>query len=544
MSKLRIMIVDDDSIVRVGIKSAIDWEENGFELVGEAANGQEALDRIGQVKPDIVLTDILMPQMNGIELIEAAKETYSEVFFLILSCYGEFQYVQKALRLGALDYLLKSTAVDGEEFLKALQEAREKVLDARKAAEKPSAPYRLLPNHRAKHKFMKELVKNQIKSQDEIKAGLEELGLNYCSEDYFMIGIQVNGYYSLRKKLSIYELRKKIEEKVIAVIEEAIEAYGSNCVFSAEENMYIILLDIKNTSEIVTSENKIISIMELIRTKLKSVLAIDVNIYISRQIDVSQFFRSYESIAEASKNSIFLEASQTIMVKETSQGRKDSGRLEDYDSKIMMLWDQEERFLEAIRTLFMDVIAESKNIRLYEAVCIDVFSVHNKIVNNCLLHTNAKEDLDNLAYIPFTHMYVFDTTKETYDWIKEKFENLYRIVGKYETSTYNSTVNKVIEYINTHYTQSINLDSLSKELNFNKYYLCRVFKDETGRNITDYINNQRILKAKELLEDDTLKIVDISQLIGFNDVTYFNRVFKKSVGMSPGTYKNQLLQEV
>ena len=103
----KVLIVDDEILARAGIKALIDWEKYGFSVIGEASNGQIAFEKIKEMKPDIVITDIKMPVMNGIDLIRATKKISQEISFIVLSAYNDFEYVKEAMKEGAKDYILK-----------------------------------------------------------------------------------------------------------------------------------------------------------------------------------------------------------------------------------------------------------------------------------------------------------------------------------------------------------------------------------------------------------------------------------------------------
>lgn len=123
---MRVLIVDDELLVRVGLKTIIPWEENGFQLVGEASNGSEAWAMLEETPCDIVLTDIRMPEWNGLELIEKIRRRWPQTKCVILSSYNDFEYVRKALQLGAVDYILK-LAMDPEEMLAKLNQLKEQI---------------------------------------------------------------------------------------------------------------------------------------------------------------------------------------------------------------------------------------------------------------------------------------------------------------------------------------------------------------------------------------------------------------------------------
>ncbi len=477
--------------------------------------------------------------------MEETLKQYTDVFFLILSFYGEFEYVQKALRLGALDYILKSTVVGGNELLESLLSARAKIQQTREKAKKDARDIESLKTPEMKLKFFNAFIDNRITNEFEIKSGFEQLGLDYLSANYFLMGIRIKGYYKIQKQMTgTDDTADDLIGEMAGILEETLSEYGPKAILKMDENFYLIILDLIEKPELISAENKIISIAELIRVKIQAALGFGLHIFISKRIKAGQFADYCKKLDYANKYKIFMDDPQNIFPDEIVEKKSDKLEMETLNRKLSNLFDQKEKFFEFLYDLFFDVIAKSKNIRVYEGVCIDVISVYNKMLNNCLLYTSRQGDTLDLPYLPISQMYVFDQLEETYEWIKEKFELVYDITQKFKMPNYNSTVVKIIDYITGHYSETINLDILSKQVNFNKFYLCRIFKEETGYNITDYINHQRIKKAKEMLQDDAIKINMISDLVGYNDAAYFNKVFKKTVGVSPSEYKKQVGSEL
>ena len=119
----KVMLVDDDSLVRRGLKSFVDWEKKGLVLAGEAADGGKALELLESLRPDIVITDMYMPNYNGLKFIQEAQASFPDLLFIVLSCHNDIHYVKESMRLGAFDYLLKSSIVDSDELDVVLDKA-------------------------------------------------------------------------------------------------------------------------------------------------------------------------------------------------------------------------------------------------------------------------------------------------------------------------------------------------------------------------------------------------------------------------------------
>ncbi|HEY5584752.1 MAG TPA: response regulator [Ruminiclostridium sp.] len=207
---MKVLIVDDEMIVRVGMKSIIDWQQHGLELVGEAVNGKEALDKIKEYSPDVVITDIKMPIMDGLILIEKAKELSKIPKFIVLSNYNEFDFVKEAMKLGAEDYILKYK-MSSEQLLKILNTIRDKIEETSKnIEEKKQIEYQIRKNIPVmRRRFFNDVINND----DSISE--EEF---YRTRDFLRICFDLSSNCCMIIKIQDFHELKILDEKDIAMI--------------------------------------------------------------------------------------------------------------------------------------------------------------------------------------------------------------------------------------------------------------------------------------------------------------------------------------
>lgn len=224
---IKVLIIDDEPLVRMGMKSIISWEEHGYTIVGEAGNGQQGLEKILNLCPDLVLIDIMMPQMDGLAVITEAKQKGFMGKFIILSCVSEFEYLQKAIRLGVSDYVLKSS-VTPREILETVEEAsRELQKDC------PKEFTELLQNreHYAFHEFLNLILKKVITDVSDIDAKMKVFGYKKTKNVYLLVSRVRDNTDAARKALY----------RMVSVGESMLEEYWGTCFVDFKDCLVLLM---------------------------------------------------------------------------------------------------------------------------------------------------------------------------------------------------------------------------------------------------------------------------------------------------------------
>lgn len=221
---LGVLIVDDELLMRIGLKSIIQWEDEGFTILGEAANGREALELAGTHRPDLIITDIKMPVMDGLELIREARRLDIGGQFVILSCLEEFQYAQEALRLGAADYLIKSD-MKPQELVHVLETVKKRAvrLSAGSSSGMPPGSYKESIEH-LKETLFKEVLSG-FKGAEEVLARREALHIRLPDGPMVLMKLRINRFDQLRRKY-VEQDEKLLRYSVANILEEILPASG------------------------------------------------------------------------------------------------------------------------------------------------------------------------------------------------------------------------------------------------------------------------------------------------------------------------------
>lgn len=531
MSMLKVLIVDDEPYVRQYLQAIIDWEKYGFYICGEAENGAEALELIRQYSPNLVITDIKMPQIDGLELIRiAVKEMQSSAKFIILSSYDDFTYAKTAIKYNVMDYILKP--IEENELLEILDRFRQEILgELAKDAE----------FFRSARTMASETVTRLV--EGEINEAVLDYAQQWLSLDeddrIFYVLAEIENYDEWIGRLSDDErLRssKLIEERIFKVIgtENALNIHrelvyrhgmivGKN-ILSKYDNNIKVFADRLYKSFTGTGEMKAtICVGSMVET-------------------ISDIKKSFQTCHEILRNSCFYEQQRSIFYYDD---RKDTTFSQDIGSIEFFHVLQEDiennrqdAMKQHIDSLFQEIQEKLLAPDLVKAYIIkfefDVFA-------SCMSVSRWQHDANALSgriSFPDTnetriHMIrksLLDFCMECADYLKYLKEN-----------KSNGVLCDIESYIQKNYKSNISLKSIAEAFYINPVYLGQLFKKKFGMYFNDYLHKLRIEEAMRLLKMTELKVYEIAYMVGYTDNTYFGSKFEKVAGMSPSQYRKSVL---
>lgn len=524
----RVLLVDDDHLVLTGMRTLVDWEGLGFTLVGEASDGLQALGLIDELHPQLVITDINMRYCDGIQLMQKVKERHPDIRFIVLSCYDNFDYARNALKLGAMNYLLKSNVVEKEELTETLIHAHESLDKSQLANEQmQDLQERLnLSRPRYRKQFLLEVLRGQLKSPALISKGFAEMNFDAGSQNLFLIALQLGHPGSTAgKSKEICQL----DEKAVAIMTDIMTKYGSSEIFCVSHSLYYGLIDLAPRNNLCSLEDRALSIAELIRVNVKCQLDQDGLVLIEQAASVENLPLAAERLGQALKRGLYLPQGMAMRVDDVFRREKKQPVISHYPVLEAAFFNQCE-FGRLIGRLF-DAAQENQYLPYFEGICDDLSKVFHRFACEFV----DPEDERSFHFIKpedFIQLHNIRRVRESALTIFNELRN--ELIHQHNTSP-KQLVREVIDYIEANYTREISLDALAAKTNFNKCYICKKFKKETGTTIINYILEMRIDKAKEMLLtlSDSRKIYEIAQAAGFSDVSYFNRIFKKLTSETP-----------
>lgn len=514
---IKTLIVDDDYLVRMFLLAITDWEREGFHIVDHVQDGEQALKKIEELEPELIITDISMPVMDGIELVKEIKKRQIQCRIVVLSCHDDFNYVKEALKHGADDYILKN-AFNKKNIDDILDNFRTKIDEGRKEAKEREKLLELadLGSNELKKKFLNHIINHQYDYNQLIqKSQINGIDLSLLKTAVIEIRI-----------LKSYESDNKFDQKNQDII-----FYGligmSNKIMGKEHKYEIIAMKDYNYTLIIDG-GSITSHLMLSRVANQFHTFIEKEYQLSSVIGISDICIGKESLKHA-----YSHAKQALERSFYKKNMMFFHELKNFTHTKKMSFN---RFYDDIRKLLMTVDIEKIMERSREQI-----AYFEKEYTKPAIVIGWMKEMDKILKIHREQqIYEYITS---IDQVKEMIETYREHIHYYPnipTKITNITVAQAIEYINNNYKKTISLTSVAESLKVNATYLSRLFKQETKMNFTDYVATCRIDNAKSLLSGTNEKIKDIAMKCGFYEYRYFCKTFKKMVGESPLSYRKDI----
>lgn len=537
----KVLIVDDEKPARETLKYLINWEKTEFRIVDDAKNGKEALDKYNLYKPELIITDIVMPIMDGLEFIRKVKMIYKRQKFIILSCHENFYYAKEAIKLGASDYLLKDL-LKPDDLYELLEKVKQELSDAKEIdATNAEVDISDINNDYAKeikNVVLKSLVLEEL-DEAKINSIIEKFKLNLKVPYYAVLCIIVDDYKKLTENNNYNEI-KELNYFIIKLINETIkEYYGGECFYN-ENDQFIAIIGLDNITSKLKFYADIYTICQSIRKSIFRYIDAELTIGVSDGLhDLENLNREYKKALQSAMLRIFMGKGKTIFFN-TNVSKASSLDIKDLEKEI-------KNITEYISN--NDVLKLKSELELLYNYDLSGFMQYNYLeyINTCLFNIimdickqyNIKYiDIFGCNYIPIEKLDEFDTIQEISDWFYSILTKLITIKKNKSEKKYSFRVKEAINYIEKNYKSDLNLEIVANALGLNKGYLSRLFKEEIGQNITDYIINFRIEKAKLLITTTNKKLYEIAREVGFPNAQYFSLKFKSITGETPLEYRN------
>ena len=527
----RVLIVDDELLVQVGLKSMINWEEHGLNVVADARNGQEALAAFERTDPSIVFVDIAMPGMNGLELIRVLKERKPSVKTVILTSHADFNYVKEAASLNVCEYLLKSE-LTRDNLAKCVHSVISQI-DAEASDEnKNDRPAFASTGHLAEDDLFK-IITGFYKSQDEMGLIIDKYKFSFKNSSWL---VAVAQFLIKDNDMERYQKDPAHFNTVISGLSKQAFSETDFEVYSTVIGEKIIFLfNIDNSKDVPAVKEKIMSLLHLFKRNSKQFLNIDLDVGTSGSAkpfgELPELYREAYNAKELS----FFEKDRIVGYDKSKF--LNEGNLPNINhkaiQKILLKGDAEE--LEKSFDDIFDRLYLLKNKEYVRTVFIDLLS-QAKVLTEPL-----RKEQDTLALSDASFNYNIFQKLHNFEDVRNYITDIYKKVIQMEKSQgqeqYSYSIQKSIEYIKKNYGKNITLSDAAKYSDVSKNYLSFLFKQEIGTNFSVFLLNFRIEKSKELLTAGNVKIYEIADRVGFGNPYYFSKVFRETVGISCREYQ-------
>lgn len=522
----RVMLVDDEVYMLNGLKNVIKWEEHGLEIAATATNGSEALDILDRCKIHIVLTDIRMPEMDGLELIRNLKKKNLKTKCIILSGYDDFNYVKEALKLGIENYLLKP--VNEEELSQTLlntidiiENETRKNIHARKDS-------LILKNN-----ILTRWVTGDI-SPSELIERSQLLGMDLYCENFMVCILRIINIDKLKTFDDIDLLRFSLTN----VCQETMGSSINSEIFFNPNGDVVFLLS--GSSRSMDREN-ILKLLNLCIQRINHYLKVDVFISTgSMATDFQAVHLSCKCAMTMMDYILILEPNSIADYEEKAASRSilagDFNIRADH-LKSLFLSGNSEQLSEFIDALYNRAFSTSailpKNI---QNISIEILYTIIKAAREKKPQLNV---LSGFKWDPYTLIASIDSKAQLVSLVKKSVLDILNTVREHHGS-YSPLIKRTIDYIESNYASDISLKMLSVAFKVNSTYLGQLFKKETGEMFSSFLTNIRIEKARQLLVESNLNANEIALKVGYTNPNYFYYSFKKQTGKFPTDYRRDL----
>ena len=533
---IKVFLVEDEIVMREGIKNNISWEKEGFEFVGEASDGELAYPMIQRTRPDILITDIKMPFMDGLELSRLVKKELPDIKIIILSGYEEFSYAQEAISIGITDYLLKP--ITGARLLETVKEVAGQI---RKEREQQAFLETFGKEQQenvwlARQKYFHKLVSGQASVSALLNEGAA-MGLDLAAEQYNIMLFKVFEGEELERYC---EAVNRVTDEIKTVTEKLPQ------VIMAELSTEGLAFLVKGTAE-KSAEKVLEELVEELMKILSHCPEIEYFGGVGRTVSrLSELNRCNEEANRAFAYRYIRKRNQ-IIYSERDTGKDD----EELKLSTLDINQMDRKIVENfLRTGLKSEAKHFVDEYLYSLGENNLGSLMFRQYITMDLYITTVSVLEQIGYDSVdlvehcgdfkTMSRVFKSVDHMKEYLQKVFETAIELREKSASKKYSSLLQKAASYIQENFSNSdISLNSVAANVNLSPNHFSTVFSQEMGQTFVEYLTMQRMNRAKELLRGTNMKTAEIAYAVGYRDAHYFSYLFKKTQDCTPREFRNQ-----
>ena len=534
----KILLVDDEILVRDAIRENIDWGKLDCELIGDCENGKQAVEFVKTHEVDIVLTDILMPYMDGMELSHFLHDNYPDILIVIFSGFGEFEYAKKAIQYNVSEYMLKP--VTAMELTKVIENMKEK-LDSRKKEQRKMESLTQVSQdyHKNANVIRSKALDCLVKCTREVQVSLDELermGITFQAASYRVAVFDIDTYSEMYQM----DMDKQQESALMAFVlfnvgDEIVVREKAGVVYQEGNNRVCIIFAGNRTKEFSESIHRI---CHEIQKKVKEVIGLETSIGIGSWVrSPYELIYSYRLAAKAIDYRYLL-GGNLLFDMEEKKTDNSIFLINDLETLTEAIKSGDRRLMEEtlgqIETEIKSALVEKSY------ACIYLQQVIRAIGNTCQSLSEEPEKIiaqRETLLKAVTEQRMFSQAAALVEkYAQEVFDELQEL----NSSSGQRQGMLAMVYIQKNYMDpGLSLNSICSYLNISTSYFSTIFKEMTGETFIEVLTRVRMEKAKELLENTTMKNYEIAEKVGFSDPHYFGISFKKITGKTPTEYARE-----
>ena len=560
---IKVFLVEDEYAIREGIKKSVDWEKNGFELVGEAGDGEMAFPKILKTKPDILITDIRMPFMDGLELATLVKKELSDIKIVVLSGYDDFNYAKQAISIGVEEYILKP--VSGENLLKELGKIAESIKAHRQEEQAREKYLQDMEEIRAleRQKFIHDMIDGKISMQESLEQG-RELGIDITATYYSIVLFQA---FLKDREDSDVNAYSGVNEEILKRIKEEFADLDNVYLYEQVGDVLCFLEKSDTLEEMGTNINRGIGrITDIMKDFEDWIYFISCGKSVERIRDVNN---SYRDASRRFADRYMLDESCIILgnddtpqrqrkIRETIEAeKKDSAQDMDLGNIDIRKLDisgidfkmlSQKTILHFLRSGTLSEVGDLVNeyfnsigedamgsIMFRQYILMESLLSGLTFLDSMGVGRDKASDILGELKDPIKFVENLDSSKE---YIRLLLNSMIEYRNQISDKKYLEIIEKAKKFIQDEYrNEDMSLQLVASNVNVSSNHFSAIFRKETGETFIDYLTRVRMENAKELLTCTSMKTSEIGFEVGYRDPHYFSYIFKKTIGMSPKEYR-------
>lgn len=517
---IKVLIVDDEINVRDDLATPINWEEHGFKIVGFASNGMQALEIFNNTNPDLVITDILMPVMNGIELSRKIHEINKNVVIVWLTAYKKSDYAIEAVNIRVSKYWLKY-ALNADNLIKELSELKKEIHAMR------------FDQDLINQIYLRQLL-DEPEDEEIVKFYLQKLDVPIEKSSYCIIAFSLDKYINpddFSHSGGYSDLKNKIFEEI-----EKIFGKSNKCFYVEKStNLFYIFCCFTDTNGEYGIRQKVYTACTTLQQTVKFSINETISIGISDIFHSPKLIQKFYMQSKSRLDQCFFKGCNSIIHEDRKVDTSYKINRAGLPSVLQTIYDRlSERKPIDVNQYLRPVLLSFDNKQEVKLFSIEIINCIKKFLDDNRIDYRF---IFGEFVLPNSKVESFRNVDEYLNWFASLFVNINNYFEEIGTR-YSPKIKKAIDYISKNYEKPIDLDNIAEELGITKIYFCYLFKKETGTNFISYLNNYRIDKAKKLLRTTDLKVGEIANSVGFKNFQYFSLIFKKITGKSPGDFRD------
>ena len=538
---IKIFLVEDEIAIRKGIKNSIDWEKEGYEFVGEAGDGELAYPMILKTKPDILITDIKMPFMDGLQLSKLVRKELPATKILILSGYDEFEYAKEAIKLQVAEYLLKP--ISSAKLLDVLAQVKEVIRQEQEEKELIKKYKEDMKENREleKERFLNQIITQNLSLAQILETG-ESLGMDLSAPLYniLLLKITENGgkqetYAEIESALDtlsgVFSFRRGVDEWLFLLTAD-----------DAEKMERRIESCRKTVRQITEKTDPPVEYFGALGNPVERLREIKNSLKEAEKKFAFQYFKKWNQILEIPVRDVGSSENPQTEKKENEELLISSVQVDKLNHKII------ENFIHTglrrevsnfVDDYFMSLGEKSvQSLMFRQYVAMDFYLAAVAFLER--LGFSSKELVERCGDLKEMEQ-VIQTIEQTKEYIKKVLDATLECRESVSRKRYSDLLKEAVSYIEHHYEEEdISLNQVAASVNISPSHFSTIFSKEMGETFIEYLTNVRMERAKQLLRSSTMKTAEIAYAVGYKDAHYFSYLFKKVQKCTPREFRTQV----